>query len=70
MNEPVAPSACSSAGVLVRQVESLWAQGHRPDPDALLKAAGIKRSGRARALAEFKEQQAEQAAEAERQVSL
>src|SRR6516162_6153521 len=41
MNEKQMPTACSSAGVLVRQVESLWAQGQRPDPDEFLKGAGI-----------------------------
>jgi tetratricopeptide (TPR) repeat protein/tRNA A-37 threonylcarbamoyl transferase component Bud32 len=41
MNEPDATTTFSSAGDLVRQVESLWAQGQRPDPEALLKAAGV-----------------------------
>jgi tRNA A-37 threonylcarbamoyl transferase component Bud32 len=41
MNEGEASTTDSSASILIRQLESLWAQGQRPDPDALLKAAGI-----------------------------
>jgi serine/threonine-protein kinase len=41
MNEPGVPAPSSSAGELLRQLESLWEQGQRPDPDTLLHAAGI-----------------------------
>src|SRR4051812_13648585 len=41
MNESASPDAPSSAASVVRQLQMLWEQGKKPDPDALLRAAGI-----------------------------
>jgi serine/threonine-protein kinase len=41
MSESAVPSRCSSPAELICRIESLWQQGQRPDPDALLLVAGI-----------------------------
>jgi hypothetical protein len=41
MQEPTTPAAPRSAAELVRQLQALWEQGQQPDPDALLRAAGV-----------------------------
>jgi hypothetical protein len=49
MTEPAESSGPAPTEALVRQVERLWQQGERPDPDALLRAASVSA---ARAVAE------------------
>lgn len=35
------PRASTASAAVVRQLEALWQQGQRPDPDALVKAAAL-----------------------------
>jgi tRNA A-37 threonylcarbamoyl transferase component Bud32 len=41
MNDVPTPNSPAMADELCRQLESLWGRGRRPDPDALLAAAGV-----------------------------
>jgi serine/threonine protein kinase/formylglycine-generating enzyme required for sulfatase activity len=41
MNEPGVAASSSAVSDLVQQIESLWELGQNPDPDALLREAGV-----------------------------
>jgi hypothetical protein len=41
MSDLTAPPSASAAAALVRQLQSLWERGQRPDADALLRDAGV-----------------------------